>query len=90
LGFDQNKMKRKAIIISLSGKVLTSREENLIKKEKPWGIILFKRNIDSLRQVRKLSQKIHLATKDKNCFDSLFKPSQTKPIHSRKQLQNHN
>ena len=59
-------MKRKAIIISLSGKVLTSREENLIKKEKPWGIILFKRNIDSLRQVKKLSQKIHLVTKDKN------------------------
>ena len=38
-------MKKKAIIISLNGFYLTSREKTLLKKERPWGIILFKRNI---------------------------------------------
>ena len=40
-------MIRKSIIISLSGAKLTKVEARLIKEEKPWGIILFKRNITS-------------------------------------------
>ena len=37
-------MKRKAIITSISGTTLTHKERKLIRNEKPWGIILFKRN----------------------------------------------
>ena len=36
-------MKRKAVIISLSGTKLTKIEKELIRKQKPWGIILFKK-----------------------------------------------
>ena len=57
-------MKRKAIIISISGKHLSSKEKNLIKKEKPWGLILFKRNIKSLKQVIELIKKIRKFSKD--------------------------
>ena len=38
-------IKTKAIIISISNFYLSRKEIQLIKKEKPWGIILFKRNI---------------------------------------------
>ena len=38
-------MNRKAAIISIQGSKLTASEIKLLKKEKPWGIILFKRNI---------------------------------------------
>ena len=41
-------MIRKAAIISIKGTSLSSLEMRLLKKEKPWGVILFKRNIISL------------------------------------------
>jgi len=41
-------MKKKALIISIKGTKLSSKERTLLSKEKPWGIILFKRNIKSL------------------------------------------
>ena len=40
-------MKRKAIIISISGYTLTKNEATILSKENPWGLILFKRNIKS-------------------------------------------
>ena len=43
-------MKKKAIIISLKGKTLSKKEKMLLLKERPWGVILFKRNIYSLKQ----------------------------------------
>ena len=46
-------MRKKAIIISLKGYKLSKKEKLLISKEKPWGLILFKRNIKSLDQVKK-------------------------------------
>ncbi len=58
-------MNRKAIIISISGLKLSSQEKILIKNEKPWGIILFKRNIKSLKQVIKLTKSIRKIIKDK-------------------------
>ena len=58
-------MKKKAIIISIKGKSLTSNERLLFKKEKPWGLILFKRNIHSLIQVKQLIKEIKFLTKDK-------------------------
>ena len=47
-------MKKKAIIISIKGHKLTTKERILITNEKPWGLILFKRNIKSLNQVKEL------------------------------------
>jgi beta-N-acetylhexosaminidase len=58
-------MKRKAAIISLAGTKLSKGEIQLIKKEKPWGIILFKRNIVSESQLINLIKKIRTIMRDK-------------------------
>ena len=58
-------MKKKAIIISIKGYQLTLKEKNLLAFEKPWGLILFKRNVKSLVQIKKLIKKIRKITKDK-------------------------
>ena len=57
-------MKKKAIIISIKGYHLSFKEQTLIKKEKPWGLILFKRNIKSLNQLKELIKKIRQSSKD--------------------------
>ena len=57
-------MKKKAIIISIKGYDLSIKEKMLIANEKPWGLILFKRNIKSLRQVIELIKKIRKFSKD--------------------------
>ena len=59
-------MKRKAIIISISGKNLSIKEKKLIKKERPWGLILFKRNISNFNQTKRLIENIRKSMKDKN------------------------
>ena len=59
-------MKSKALIISLKGKKLSKKEEVLLSKEKPWGVILFKRNLKSLKQIKDLTSKIKKLTKNKN------------------------
>ena len=58
-------MKKKAIIISIKSFKLTKKEKLLLSKEKPWGVILFKRNIISLSQIKNLTKKIKKLTKDK-------------------------
>ena len=56
MGFvKNNKMKKKAIIISIKGFRLTNREKLLFLNENPWGLILFTRNIKSLRQIETLA-----------------------------------
>ena len=55
-------MKRKAIIISISGYTLTKNEATFLSKENPWGLILFKRNIKSIFQLKKLIKKIRKIT----------------------------
>ena len=57
-------MNRKAAIISIRGTKLTAPEIKLLKKEKPWGIILFKRNIITFKQTKNLTQKIRSCMKD--------------------------
>jgi beta-N-acetylhexosaminidase len=59
-------MKKKAIIVSIKGHKLSNKEKLLFSKEKPWGLILFKRNIKSLGQIKLLIKKIKKLTKDKN------------------------
>ena len=57
-------MKKKAIIISIKGHKLLKKEKNLLRNEYPWGLILFKRNIKSLVQLKNLIKKIRKLTKD--------------------------
>ena len=59
-------MKKKAIIISIKGIKLSSKEKILLSKEKPWGLILFKRNIKSFTQIKNLVNSIKKSTKNKN------------------------
>jgi len=57
-------MKRKPIIISVASYRLTKEEQTLISSKKPWGIILFKRNIKSMKQLKELTSHIRLLMKD--------------------------
>ena len=59
-------MIKKAIIVSVKGLTLTSKERLLLSKENPWGIILFKRNIKSLNQLQLLISNIKKLTNEKN------------------------
>ena len=59
-------MKTKALIISVKSTELSKSEIKLITKEKPWGIILFKRNLKSYNQIKRLTFKIRSLTKNKN------------------------
>ena len=58
-------MKKKAIIISIKGTILSSNEKKLLSNEYPWGLILFKRNIKSLNQIKLLIKEVRKITKDK-------------------------
>jgi len=57
-------MKKKAIIISIKGYKLTNNEKELLKYGKPWGLILFKRNIKSFIQIKELIKNIRKLSKD--------------------------
>ena len=59
-------MKKKAIIISIKGFTLSRKEKFLLTKESPWGLILFKRNIKSIIQLKILIKNIQKLTKEKN------------------------
>ncbi len=56
-------MKKKAIIISIKSYTLSSNEKLLFKKN-PWGVILFKRNIKNLSQIKSLISSIKKITKN--------------------------
>ena len=58
-------MKKKAIIISIKGYTLLENEKKLLSNEKPWGFILFKRNIKSFKQIKKLTSEVKKLTKNK-------------------------
>ncbi len=57
---------RRAFVCGLKGLNITNKEFNFLKKYRPWGIILFSRNIKNLKQVQKLTKKIKSIFKDKN------------------------
>ena len=59
-------MKRKAIIFGIKGNKLSKKEKFLLRTEKPWGIILFSRNIVNLIQLKNLIKDIRKSIKDKN------------------------
>ena len=58
-------MKKKAIIVSIKGYKLSIKERELLSKGRPWGLILFKRNIKSLNQIQNLIKNIKKCVKDK-------------------------
>ena len=59
-------MNRKAIIFGIKGKKLKYDEKVLIKNVKPWGIILFSRNIKNINQLKNLTKSIREIFNDKN------------------------
>ena len=54
---------RKAFIIGINSTLLNINEINFLKKNKPWGVILFSKNIHSFGQTKKLIKQI------KTCFN---------------------
>ncbi len=58
--------KRRAFIIGLKSKALTKKEKLFLRKYKPWGVILFSRNIQNFQQVKKLIFEIKSIFRDKN------------------------
>jgi beta-N-acetylhexosaminidase len=58
--------KKRAFIIGIKGTKLKKKEILFLKKYKPWGIILFTRNIKTVSQTRKLTSNIRQIFKDKN------------------------
>ena len=59
-------MSRKAIIFGIKGTKLTTKERSFFVAEKPWGIILFSRNIKNIYQLRLLINDIKDCVKDRN------------------------
>ena len=57
---------RKSFICGLKGLKLSKKEINFLRKYKPWGIILFSRNIKNIKQVQILTSKIKKIFKDQN------------------------
>ncbi len=57
--------KRKAFIIGIKSYKLSSEEKFFLKKYKPWGVILFSRNIKSINQTRALTDNIKKIFNDK-------------------------
>ena len=56
----------RSFICGIKGKYLTKNEISFLKKYKPWGIILFSRNINSINQTQELTNSIKKIFKNKN------------------------
>ena len=57
---------RKAFITGIKSLKLSTDEKKFLKKNRPWGVILFLRNIKSIKQAKKLTNSIRKIFKDKN------------------------
>jgi beta-N-acetylhexosaminidase len=57
---------RKAFIVGLKSHKLSNGEKIFLKKHRPWGVILFSRNIKSINQTKTLTDDIKKIFKDKN------------------------
>ena len=55
---------RKAFIVGLKSYKLSNKEKFFLKKHKPWGVILFSRNIKSIKQAKALTDYIKNIFKD--------------------------
>ena len=59
-----NLKSRRAFIVGLSSTKITNKERLFLRKYKPWGVILFARNIKSVDQTKKLTNDIKKIFKD--------------------------
>ena len=57
---------RRSFIIGIKSYTLNNREKSFLKKYKPWGVILFSRNIKSILHCNKLTNSIRKIFNDKN------------------------
>ena len=57
---------RRSFIVGIKSTSLSKKESFFLKKYKPWGVILFSRNIMNIKQTRKLSFSIRRIFNDKN------------------------
>ena len=57
---------RKSFITGIKGLKLSSREITFLIQHKPWGIILFSRNLKNTIQIKNLTKHIRKIFKDKN------------------------
>ncbi len=57
---------RRSFIIGIKSTTLSDKEKKFLRQYKPWGLILFSRNITSLKQAKKLTDQIKKIFKDKN------------------------
>ena len=57
---------RRSFITGIKSTTLSVKEKKFLQQYKPWGVILFSRNIASLKQAKKLTGKIKKIFKDKN------------------------
>jgi beta-N-acetylhexosaminidase len=53
-------MKTRAFITGVSGPELSAAERDFIRAERPWGFILFKRNVETPAQVARLVQELRV------------------------------
>tara|TARA_B100001057_G_scaffold149905_1_gene149795 strand:- start:1539 stop:2486 length:948 start_codon:yes stop_codon:yes gene_type:complete len=56
--------RRRAFIIGIKSTKLLSKEKDFLKKYKPWGVILFSRNIKNINQTCKLTSSIRKIFRD--------------------------
>ncbi len=57
--------KRKAFIVGIKSTKLSILEKNFLKKHKPWGVILFSRNLKNFNQIQRLTASIRFIFADK-------------------------
>ena len=57
---------RRSFITGIKSTTLSVKEKKFLKQYKPWGVILFSRNIKSLKQAKKLTDQIKKIFKDRN------------------------
>ena len=49
---------RRAFIVGIKSRKLQSKEKSFLRKYKPWGVILFTRNIKDIKQTRSEERRV--------------------------------
>ena len=63
--------KRRSFIVGIKSTKLSVKEKSFLKKYKPWGVILFTRNIKNIDQTLKLTTSIRKLFKDNSILSSV-------------------
>ena len=57
---------RRSFITGIKGLKLNNLEIKFLRKYRPWGVILFSRNLKNFNQIKKLTSQIKMIFKDNN------------------------